>query len=129
MKREDNRIGSVRPSVHALPPEPCFNVKVKGRGQGQRSGSRSRFKVKGQCQRSRSTFRCAVVNIRGSALPSAAKSNRSLCVCNQSACAVNCADAVDRLLIVHTIFQVITPRYGSKLYKSVFWILWGYPMV
>ncbi len=48
-------------------------------GQGQRSGSRSnvRVKVTSQGQMSRSTFRCAAVDIRGSALPSAAKSNRS----------------------------------------------------
>ena len=39
-------------------------VKVKGQGQGHRSGSRS-------------NFRRAVVNNRGSALPSAAKSNKS----------------------------------------------------
>ncbi len=43
---------------------PCFKVKVKGRVQGQRSGSRSNF------------WRTAVDN-RGSALPSAAKSNKS----------------------------------------------------
>ena len=47
----------------------------QGRGQGQRSGSRS--KVTDQGQRSRSTFRHAAVDIRGSALPSAAKSNWS----------------------------------------------------
>ncbi len=47
---------------------PCFEVKVKGR-----------VKVKGQChiQRSRSTFWRAAVDIRGSALLVAAKSNRS----------------------------------------------------
>ena len=47
-------------------------------------------------------FLCAAVDIRDSALPSAAKiykSLRSLCVCNQWAYADNCADAVDRLLI------------------------------
>ena len=45
---------------------PCFKVKIKGRsqGQGQRLGSRSNF------------WRAAVDN-RGSALPSAAKSNMS----------------------------------------------------
>ena len=45
---------------------PCLKIKVKGRNQGQRSGSRSRVKVK---------FWCAAVDIRGSALPSATKSN------------------------------------------------------
>ena len=49
----------------------------KVRGQGQRSRSRSEVKVTGQGQRSRSTFWHAAVDIRGSALPSAAKSNRS----------------------------------------------------
>ncbi len=56
---------------------------------------------------SRSNFQRAAVDIRGSALPSAAKGNRShyqssgirLCVCDQWAYAGNCADAVDRLLI------------------------------
>ncbi len=43
---------------------PCFKVKVKVRGQGQKSGSRSNF------------WHAAVDN-RGSALPSAAKSNKS----------------------------------------------------
>ena len=74
--------------------------------------SRSRSKVgvmvMGHGQRSRSTFQHAVVDIRGSALRSAAKSNRShyqssgvrLCVCNQWAYAGNCADTVDRLLIM-----------------------------
>ncbi len=45
---------------------PCYKVKVKGRGQGQRSGSRSR-----------SNCGCAAVDIRDSALPSAAKSHKS----------------------------------------------------
>ena len=35
-----------------------------------------RSKVRGQGQMSRSTFQCTVVDIRGSTLPSAAKSNR-----------------------------------------------------
>ncbi len=48
---------------------PCF--KVKGRGQGQRS--RSKVKV---------TFWRAAVDIRGSALPSALKSNKSHCQSN-----------------------------------------------
>ncbi len=47
---------------------PCFRVNVKGLGQRQRSGSR----VKGQGHQSRSK-----VNIRGSALISAAKSAKS----------------------------------------------------
>ncbi len=51
-------------------------------------------------------------DIRGSALPSAAKSNRShyqskVMVCNQSACAVNCAEAVDRLLITTIINWIL----------------------
>ena len=61
----------------------------------------------GRSQRSRSNFWCAAVDIRGSALPSAVKSNKShyksevfVCVCNQSAYADNRADAVDRLLIL-----------------------------
>ncbi len=41
----------------------CFKVKVEGRGQGQRLGSRS-------------TFWSAAVDIRGSAMPSAAKSKK-----------------------------------------------------
>ena len=45
-------------------PLPCFQVKVKGRGQGQRS---------------RLIFLCAAVDIRGSALPSAVKSNKNHC--------------------------------------------------
>ncbi len=44
---------------------PCFQVKVKGKGQDQRSGSRSKVKV---------NLWCLVVDIRGSALLSAAKS-------------------------------------------------------
>ncbi len=47
------------------------------KGQGQRSGSRSKVKVMGQGQMSRSSFWRAAVDIRGSALPSAAKSIRS----------------------------------------------------
>ena len=42
----------------------CIKVKVKGWGQGQ-----------GQGHRSRSNFGCAAVDVRGSALPSAAMSN------------------------------------------------------
>ncbi len=42
-----------------------------------RSGSRVKSKVTGQCQRSWSNFWCTAVDIRGSALPSAAKSNKS----------------------------------------------------
>ncbi len=87
---------------------PCFKVKVKGQGQG-------------------STIWGATVDIRGSALPSAAKSNRShyqssgvrVCVCNQWAYAGNCADAVDRLLIfklgkggkTHYPGPVVTPPH------------------
>ena len=62
-------------------------VKIKG------SRSKVGIKVTGQGQRSRSNFWCAVVNIRGSALPSAAKSKeeslliQGVCLC------------VDRLLI------------------------------
>ncbi len=69
-------------------------VKIKGQGQGQMS---------------RSTFRRAAVDIRGSTLPSAAKGNRyrghyqsscvRLSVCDQWAYAGNCADTVDQLLI------------------------------
>ncbi len=58
----------------------CFNITVTLlNGQGQRSGSRSKVRVKvmGQGQMSRSTFRRAAVDIRGSALPSAAKSDGS----------------------------------------------------
>ncbi len=59
-------------------------------------------------QRSRSNFWRAAVDIRGSALPSAAKRNKShdrskmfVCVCcNQGAYADNSVDAVDQLLIV-----------------------------
>ncbi len=62
-----------------------------------------------QGQRSRSNFWRAVVDIRGSALPSAAKSKEEplpvqkvcLCACNQWVYADNCADAVDRLLILY----------------------------
>ncbi len=47
--------------------------------QSQRSGSRSKVgvKVMGRGQSSRSNFWRAAVDIRGSALPSAAKSNKS----------------------------------------------------
>ena len=53
---------------------PCFKVVVKVKGQGQGHGSRS-------------TFWCAVVDIRGSALPSATKSKEEslsvegVCLC------------------------------------------------
>ncbi len=60
----------------------CLRVKVKGRGQGQRSGSRS-------------NLRHAAVNIRGSALPSAIKSNYH----HYQSKVIVCADAVDRRLI------------------------------
>ena len=59
---------------------PCFKVKVKGQGQGQRSGSRSWVKVK-------VNFWRAAVDIRGSALLSAAKSKekslsvQGVCLC------------------------------------------------
>ena len=61
----------------------CFMVKVKGRGQDQRSMS---------------NFWHAAVNIRGSAVPSAARKNHFqsevfVCVSN------NGTDAVDRLLV------------------------------
>ncbi len=56
----------------------------------------------------RSTFWHTAVNIRGLALPSAAKSNEShyqfmvfVCVCNQGAYADNSADVVGQLLILH----------------------------
>ena len=47
--------------------------------QGQRLGSRSKVRVKvtSQGQSSKLNFWCAVVNIRGLALPSAARSTRS----------------------------------------------------
>ena len=69
-------------------------VKVKGQGQGH--GSLSKVQVK---------FWHVAVDIRGSALPSAAKSNEShyqskVCVYNQWAYADNCADAVVWLLII-----------------------------
>ncbi len=78
-----------------------------------RSRSKVRVKVKGrvkvmsQGQRSTSNFWRAAVDIRGSALPSAAKREGEslpvksvcLCVCNPWAYAGNRADAVDRLLI------------------------------
>ena len=55
-----------------------------------RSGSKVRIKVKGlgqgHGQRSRSNFFCVAVNIRGSALPSAAKSNRSHYKCTVFVC-------------------------------------------
>ena len=66
---------------------PCFKVKVGVKVKGQ-----------GQGQTSRSNFWCAAFDIRGSALPSAAKSNKPkicgkvesipvqgvcVCVCNQ----------------------------------------------
>ena len=58
----------------------CFDITVTFI-QGQRSGSRSKVgvKVTGQGQRSRLLFWRAAVDIRGSALPSAVKSNRSHC--------------------------------------------------
>ncbi len=61
---------------------PCFRVKVKGRGQGHES----RSKVTGQGQRSRSNFWRAAVDIRGSALPSAAKSNKGHYQCKVFVC-------------------------------------------
>ncbi len=84
----------------------CFKVKVTGQGQRQRS-----------------IFKRATVDIRGSALPSAAKSSRSryqssgvhLCVCNQWAYAGNCADAVDQLLICHVL---ATHLPGAQLFDS-----------
>ncbi len=60
-------------------------------------------KVTGRGHGSRSTFWRAAVDIRGSALPSAEKGNRShyqfkvcLCVSNQWVYADNCAYVVDR---------------------------------
>ncbi len=53
---------------------PCFKVKIEGQGQGQRLGSRS-------------NFWCVTVDIRGLALPSAAKSKeeslsvQGVCLC------------------------------------------------
>ena len=72
---------------------PKVGVKVKGQGKGQRS---------------RSNFRRAAVNIRGSALPSAVKGNKSHCqsklfVCNHWPYANNCTDVVDRLLIIDCV--------------------------
>ncbi len=94
---------------------PCFKVKVKGRAQGHDS---------------RSHFWRAAVDIRGSALPSAAKSEEEslpvqsvcLCVCNEWACADNRADAVDRLLIpyetsnVHKFFFRMHRRQIASCY-------------
>ncbi len=65
-------------------PLPHFKINVKGRGQGQQL---------------RSNFWCSAVDIRGSALPSAAKSSTCLkcfCVCNQCTYADNCWDSVNR---------------------------------
>ncbi len=52
-----------------------YNTVTLLQGQGQRLGSRSKVKVTGRVQRSRSNLWRAAVDIRGSALPSAAKSN------------------------------------------------------
>ena len=68
-------------------------------GQGQRSG---------QSHRSRSSFWSAAVDIRGSALPSAAKSNNTKFASEKShyqykmfvsVSVISSADAVDRLLL------------------------------
>ena len=94
---------------------PCFKVKVKGQGQGHGL-------------RSRSTFWCPAVDIRGSALPSAANSYRShyqsngnvcLCVCNQWANADNCADAVDQLLISKIHYCPFPPRRKCSMIFNV----------
>ena len=61
---------------------PCFKVKVKVKGRGQ-----GRVKITGRCQRTRSTFWRAAVDIRGSALSSATKSKEEplsvegICLC------------------------------------------------
>ena len=56
----------------------CFGINV-ALLIGQRSGSRSKVEIKviGHGQRSRSNFWSMAVDISGSALPSAAKSNKS----------------------------------------------------
>ncbi len=59
---------SVRPSVTSV--LPCFKVKVKGRVKVE-------VKVTGQGQRLRSNLWRAAVDIRGSALSSVVKSNKS----------------------------------------------------
>ncbi len=65
--------------------------------------SRSKVGVKvtgqGQVQRSRSNFWHATVDIRGSALPSAARSKGESFSVQDVCVSTNCADAVDRLLI------------------------------
>ncbi len=96
-----------------------------------------------------SNFWRAAVDIRGSALPSAAKSNKlkfgaimeslpvqrvCLYACNQWAYADNCADAVDRLLIqriklVHArlreVFHRIIGYLTFHLVDCVFMIVYG----
>ncbi len=78
----------------------------------------------GQGQRSRSNFWRAAVDIRGSALPSAAKSKEELlpvqsvclCACNRWAYADYRADAVDRLfyLIKHELQAVTAAQIWSS---------------
>ena len=64
------------------------------------SRSKVGVKVMGQGQRSRSNFCLLAVDIRGSALPSAARANKSHYQSGVFVCVSNChADAVDRLLI------------------------------
>ena len=78
----------------------CLRVKVKGR---------VKIKAQGHGSRSRSNFWRAAVDIRGSALPSAAKSNNhhyqsKVIVCVSVISGVfadNCVDGVDRLLILY----------------------------
>ncbi len=65
--------------------------------------------------------------VRGSALPSAAKSNSShyqssgvcLCVCNQWAYAGNCADTDDRLLILILDLKDGKNNLQSKLVSKI----------
>ncbi len=63
-------VASVRPSV-------CPSVRLGVPRAHYGSRSKVEVKVMGQGQRWRSTFWRAAVDIRGSALPSAVKSNRS----------------------------------------------------
>ena len=68
-------------------------------------------KVTGQGQRSMSTFRRTAVDIRGSAVPSAAKCKRSHHQFNSFVC-VSVISAVDRLFHV---MSLIILNYSSRL--------------
>ncbi len=71
---------------------------------------------------------------RGSALPSAAKSKEEplpvqsvcLCACNQWAYADNCADAVDRLLMLRMVSSHQTCQTSYQLSFGTFYSLLGY---